>query len=79
MALKWRNDHSEGCPVTYWRGRLANDLEPDPENPYLLGAVPEWDEGGDQEAEVCTCQHESAEPIIVRALTLLLPRRSRPW
>ena len=77
MALTWRNEHSEGCPVTYWRGRLANDLEPDPENPYLLGAVPEWDEGGDQEAEVCTCRRNPE--LTARLVELLMPKRVRPW
>lgn len=51
----WVVAHDEGCPVTLARASLLADLADDPENPYLLGAVPEYDEGGDQEVELCEC------------------------
>ena len=76
--ITWRSEHSVACPVTHWRERLLADLEQDPEDPYLLGAVPEYDEGGDQEAELCTCRPEP-DPRIVRVITAMLPKRFKPW
>ena len=41
--------------MTDGRRKLRDDLEQRPDDEYLLGAVPEYDGGGDQEAELCTC------------------------
>ena len=54
--MQWATRHTEGCPVTVARASLLADLERDPASPGLLGAVPEYDNGGDQEAELCTCE-----------------------
>ena len=53
--MEWQNEHAPDCPVTDGRVGLAGQLERDPENAALLGAVPEWDAGGDEEAEHCAC------------------------
>ena len=52
---QWVNQHEPDCPITKHRKDLLNDLAQDPTNQYLLGAVPEYDEGGDQEVELCIC------------------------
>ena len=51
----WNTQHSLECEVTKQRANLLAELAQDPDNVYLLGAVPEYDEGGDQEAELCDC------------------------
>jgi len=51
----WVNKHASDCPITYERKDLLDKLSEDPTNSGLLGAVPEYDEGGDQEVENCTC------------------------
>ena len=44
-------------------------LEQDPTNAGLLGAVPEYDNGGDQEAENCDCgAYDRAQALLVLAL-----------
>jgi hypothetical protein len=55
VGWEWQNEHAPDCPVTAGRISLAEELERDPENAALLGAVPEWDRGGDEEAEHCAC------------------------
>jgi len=52
---RWVQKHADDCPIVAQRAALLDDLLADPRNPYLQGAVPEYDEGGDQEAEGCTC------------------------
>jgi len=54
---EWQQEHSPDCPVVRYRADLLRELAADPNNPYLLGALPEYDGGGDQEAENCTCGH----------------------
>ena len=54
---EWQQEHSPDCPVVRYRADLLLSLATDPNNPYLLGALPEYDNGGDQEAENCTCGH----------------------
>jgi hypothetical protein len=53
--MEWQNEHAPSCPVTAGRASLADALARDPRDAALLGAVPEWDAGGDEEAEHCTC------------------------
>lgn len=57
MTHVWVNQHSDECPVTHGRRGLLADIEADTGTGRdgLLGAVPEYDGGGDQEAELCTC------------------------
>lgn len=55
VSVAWQDEHDGACPVTADRTRLADELQADPQNRYLLGALPEYDGGGDQEAEGCTC------------------------
>lgn len=78
MGLTWRSEHGLECPVTYWRERLAADLDQasDTDRPALLGAVIEYDDGGDQEAELCTCRRD---PLVVRVIAAVLPKRFKPW
>lgn len=52
---RWTNVHDAKCPVSVSRRNLLADLAKDPTNRYLLGAVPEYDHGGDQEVELCEC------------------------
>jgi hypothetical protein len=56
--MEWRNEHHPDCPVTAGRASLTEALARDPEDAGLRGAVPEWDAGGDEEAEHCAypCQ-----------------------
>lgn len=51
----WENEHEAGCPIIEQRADLLRALVLAPDNPYLRGAVPEYDGGGDQEADGCTC------------------------
>jgi hypothetical protein len=67
--MQWQNTHRDECPVTTGRRMLSDDLEQRPDDPYLLGAVPEWDRGGDEEAEACTCD---AVPRCVDCATALV-------
>lgn len=55
ITHEWTNQHAASCQVTKDRANLLERLANDPGNPYLLGAVPEYDNGGDQEAENCDC------------------------
>lgn len=59
--MTWTNQHDPKCPVTRYRRELLADLARDPGNRYLLGAVPEYDDGGDQEVELCECEVVSDE------------------
>jgi len=56
QSHQWVNQHADDCPVTKERADLLDKLGEDPTNPGLLGAVPEYDEEGDQEMENCTCK-----------------------
>ena len=56
MTTPWVNQHAPACPVTRHRADLLSLLEADPKNAGLLGAIPEYDGGGDQEVENCTCR-----------------------
>lgn len=51
----WVNEHTPECPVTAGRMKLLDDLDARPGDDYLNGALPEYDNGGDQEVELCTC------------------------
>lgn len=53
--MNWKIKHDDDCQVTVDRAGLLAELAADPKNPYLLGALPEYDNGGDQEVELCTC------------------------
>ena len=60
--MNWHNQHTDDCAVTVARVSLlaelaASDAEQGDSgrHAYLLGAVPEYDNGGDQEVELCTC------------------------
>jgi len=57
LKITWDNVHDDACPVTGARASLVKELHRNPHDQYLLGAVPEYDHGGDQEAELCTCGH----------------------
>lgn len=52
---RWQNEHRSDCPVTEGRASLSKALARDPGDAALLGAVPEWDKGGDEEGEHCNC------------------------
>jgi hypothetical protein len=56
---QWHVQHADYCPVTSARVGLGVALAASEvgsrEHDYLLGAVPEYDLGGDQEVELCTC------------------------
>lgn len=61
MAARWENQHDPECPITQERRDLlaalraaqaANDAG---RVAALEGAVVEYDGGGDQEVEGCTC------------------------
>lgn len=52
---QWKNKHSEDCAVTKERASLWASFVADPTNGALHGAVIEYDGGGDQEIENCTC------------------------
>jgi hypothetical protein len=56
MYNQWDSQHAANCPVTKEREDLLAKLADDPHNPYLLGAIPEYMKGGDQEVENCTCE-----------------------
>ncbi len=53
--ILWEGTHTEDCPVTVARDGLLRDLQAEPTNPYLIGAVPEYGETGDQTVELCLC------------------------
>lgn len=63
--MNWQNAHADTCAVTAARIDLLAKLRDDPENPYLHGAVPEYDGGGDQEGELCTCDYFAQEFAII--------------
>lgn len=48
-------DHRPECPVHAERHDLARQIQENPDDPVLRGAWVEYFQGGDQEAEVCTC------------------------
>jgi hypothetical protein len=52
--MRWENEHDPSCPVTEQRIDLLKQLDYEA-TPYLLGAVPEYQAGGDQEVELCEC------------------------
>lgn len=62
--MTWKIEHAPDCSVTKERADLLADIAA-AEDPmcgapagrlaYLRGAVVEYDEGGDQEVENCTC------------------------
>ena len=60
---EWQNLHAHNCPITSGRTRLLEDLAQDPDNAYLKGAIPEWDAGGDEEAEYCICGGRRATTV----------------
>lgn len=74
--MTWVNQHDAECPVNDYRTALLADLAEDPTNPYLLGAVPEYDHGGDQELELCECEGKGRGDIFVYGM--LLSRANRP-
>lgn len=78
----WVNRHDDGCPVTRDRASLLADLAKDPTNPYLLGAVPEYDGWGDQESELCECREWGKAATKDRGdifvYGMLLSRANRP-
>lgn len=58
----WANIHSPTCDVTKARAMLVVDLQEAmigegdrSQVPYLIGALIEYDHGGDEEAEICNC------------------------
>lgn len=55
----WEVIHDEACAVTRERRDLLADVAKAANDPdqlaYLHGAVVEYDKGGDQEVENCTC------------------------
>lgn len=61
LRWRWGNEHGEDCPVAEQRAALLKQLarmEPDPADEEfrgLTGALPEYEQGGDQEAEECRC------------------------
>lgn len=55
MNPNWNNSHAEDCPVAVARVDLWRSLNLRPTDEGLLGAMPEYDNGGDREAELCTC------------------------
>jgi len=55
LMPNWENEHAQDCQVTRDRKSLVEALLRDPSSEYLLGVVPEYDKGGDQEVENCTC------------------------
>lgn len=67
MEVKWDREHAADCPVTKERADLLDRLQSDPGNEYLLGAVPEYQAGGDQEVENCTCGVSGNPGLVVSA------------
>jgi hypothetical protein len=63
--LHWNTQHAPACQVTKERADLLAALENDPTNAGLLGALPEYDNGGDQEAENCDCgAYDAAQAVL---------------
>jgi hypothetical protein len=58
--------HTADCTARTSREDLVRDLKADPRNRYLLGALIEYDAGGDQDAEVCDCREQRS--TIYRAI-----------
>lgn len=54
LWVVWENEHDPSCPVTAGRIDLLKEMDYET-SPYLLGAVPEYQAGGDQEVELCQC------------------------
>lgn len=56
---EWSTQHADDCPVTRHRAELLVEIGDTQfgtdRMAYLMGAVPEYDLGGDQEVELCTC------------------------
>lgn len=50
---EWATEHTEACPVTRYRAELLalETMEPEVQR----GAAAEYEAGGDQEVELCTC------------------------
>ena len=47
--------HEPTCEAMRSKADLLKQLELEPDNPYLRGALPEYSGGGDQEVELCDC------------------------